>query len=186
MTFWRPGSEPLTCPDPAVPTEWKGSPPIGRIADTRKSRFANEAIIGFIRQAVARLPITELRRKAGSSDATFYKWRAEYGAMDVPDARRLRELEGENDKVTKLLAEAHLDIHGLNTAFGVRRHPTPTCTPGSSVHPRVVCDRPGVRRPVRRSPGPALGSQRGARRPSVSEVAFRRYSQPAANESGPP
>ena len=43
------------------------------------------------------------------------------GGMDVPDARRLRELEGENAKLKRLLAEAHLDIHALNTAFGVKR-----------------------------------------------------------------
>jgi putative transposase len=60
-------------------------------------------------------------RKGGFSDATFYKWRAKYGGMDVPDARRLRELEAENNKLKKLLAEAHLDIHALNTAFGVKR-----------------------------------------------------------------
>ena len=73
------------------------------------------------KQAEAGLPIKELCRQGGFSDATFYKWRAEYGGMDVPDARRLRELEGEHAKLKKLLAEAHLDIHALNTAFGVKR-----------------------------------------------------------------
>ncbi|WP_424228284.1 IS3 family transposase [Azovibrio sp.] len=84
----------------------------------RKSRFTEEQIIGFIKQAEAGLPIKDLCRKGGFSDATFYKWRAKYGGMDVPDARRLRELEAENNKLKKLLAEAHLDIHALNT--GVR------------------------------------------------------------------
>jgi putative transposase len=82
----------------------------------RKSRYTEEQIIGFIRQAEAGLPIKELCRKGGFSDATFYKWRAKYGGMDVPDARRLRELEAENNKLKKLLAEAHLDIHALNAA----------------------------------------------------------------------
>jgi putative transposase len=68
-----------------------------------------------------RLADQDLCRKGGFSDATFYKWRAKYGGMDVPDARRLRELEAENNKLKKLLAEAHLDIHALNTAFGVKR-----------------------------------------------------------------
>ncbi|GJQ54107.1 MAG: transposase [Rhodocyclaceae bacterium] len=87
----------------------------------RKSRFTEEQIIGFIKLAEAGLSIKELCRKGGFSDATFYKWRARYGGMDVPDARRLRELEAENNKLKKLLAEAHLDIHALNTAFGVKR-----------------------------------------------------------------
>ncbi len=87
----------------------------------RKSRFTEEQIIGFIKQAEAGLPIKELCRKGGFSDATFYKWRAKYDGMDVPDARRLRELEAENNQLKKLLAEAHLDIHALNTAFRVKR-----------------------------------------------------------------
>ena len=87
----------------------------------RKSRYTEEQIIIFIKQAEAGLPINELYRKGGFSDATFYKWLARYGGMDVPDAKRLRELEAENNKLKKLLAEAHLDIHALNTAFGVKR-----------------------------------------------------------------
>ena len=53
----------------------------------RKSRYTEEQIIGFIKQAEAGLPIKELCRKGGFSDATFYKWRAKYGGMEVPDAR---------------------------------------------------------------------------------------------------
>ena len=53
----------------------------------RKSRYTEEQIIGFIKQAEAGMPIKELCRKGGFSDATFYKWRAKYGGMDVPDAR---------------------------------------------------------------------------------------------------
>ncbi len=87
----------------------------------RKRRYTEEQIISFIKQAEFGVPIKELCRKGGFSDATFYKWRAKYGGMDVPDAKRLRELESENGKLKKLLAEAHLDIHALNTAFGVKR-----------------------------------------------------------------
>ena len=78
-------------------------------------------IINFIKQAEAGLPIKELCRKGGFSDATFYKWRARFGGMQVSEAQRLRELESENAKLKRLLAEAHLDIHALNTAFGVKR-----------------------------------------------------------------
>ena len=63
----------------------------------------------------------ELGCKGGFSDATFYKWRAKFGGVDVLDARRLHELEGENARLKRLLVEAHLGIHALNTAFGVKR-----------------------------------------------------------------
>ena len=87
----------------------------------KKSRFTEEQMIGFLRQAEAGMPIKELCRTGGFSDATFYKWRAKYGGMEATDAKRLRELEGENAKLKKLLAEAHLDIHALKEVFRVKR-----------------------------------------------------------------
>jgi len=87
----------------------------------KKSRYTEEQIIGFLRQAEAGMPIKELCRKGGFSDATFYKWRSKFGGMEVSDAKRLKELEGENAKLKKLLAEAHLDIHALKSVFGVKR-----------------------------------------------------------------
>ena len=87
----------------------------------KKSRYTEEQIIGFLRQAEGGMPIKDLCRKGGFSDATFYKWRSKYGGMDVSDAKRLKELEGENAKLKKLLAEAHLDIHALKSVFGVKR-----------------------------------------------------------------
>lgn len=60
------------------------------MTDMKRSRFTDERVIGFIKQAEAGMPIKELCRKGGFSDATFYKWRAKLGGMDVPDARRLR------------------------------------------------------------------------------------------------
>ena len=91
------------------------------MTDIKKSRYSEEQIIGFIKQADAGMPIKELCRKGGFSDATFYKWRAKFGGMDVSDAKRLKELEGENGKLKKLLAEAHLDMHALKSVFGVKR-----------------------------------------------------------------
>ena len=67
------------------------------------------------------MPIKELCRNGGFSDATFYKWRAKFGGMQVSEAVRLRELEGENAKLKKLLAEAMLDISALKGVFGVKR-----------------------------------------------------------------
>lgn len=84
------------------------------MTDIRKSRYTEEQIISFIKQAEAGLPIKKLCRKGGFGDATFYKWQARYGGMDVPDAKRLRQLEAENNKLKKLLAQADLDIHALN------------------------------------------------------------------------
>ena len=87
----------------------------------KTSRYSEEQIIGFLKQAEAGMPIKELCRKGGFSDATFYKWRAKFGGMEVSDAKRLKELEGENGKLKRLLAEAHLDIHALKSVFGVKR-----------------------------------------------------------------
>jgi putative transposase len=87
----------------------------------RTSRYSEEQIIGFLKQVEAGVPVKDVCRKGGFSDATFYKWRAKYGGMDVPDARRLRELEGENAKLKRLLAEAHLDMHALKSVLGVKR-----------------------------------------------------------------
>jgi putative transposase len=87
----------------------------------KTSRYSEEQIIGFLKQADGGMPIKELCRKGGFSDATFYKWRAKFGGMDVSDAKRLKELEGENAKLKKLLAEAHLDIHALKSVFGSKR-----------------------------------------------------------------
>jgi len=87
----------------------------------KKSRDTEEQIIGFLRQAEAGMPIKELCRNGGFSDATFYKWRAKFGGMDVSDTKRLKELGSENAKLKKLLAEAHLDIHALKSVFNVKR-----------------------------------------------------------------
>ncbi len=87
----------------------------------KKNRYTEEQIIGFLKQAEAGMQVKELCRKGGFSDATFYKWRAKFGGMEATDAKRLKELESENAKLKKLLAEAHLDIHALKSVFGVKR-----------------------------------------------------------------
>ncbi len=87
----------------------------------KASKYSKEQIIGFLKQAEAGMAVKELCRKGGFSDATLYKWRSKFGGMEVADAKRLRVLEGENAKLKKLLAEAHLDIHALKSVFGVKR-----------------------------------------------------------------
>ena len=86
----------------------------------RKSRFTEQQVIGFLKQAESGLPVKEVCRQGGFSEPTFYKWRAKYGGMQATDAKRLRELESENAKLKRLLAEAHLDIHALKDVFGVK------------------------------------------------------------------
>ena len=89
--------------------------------DMRTSKYSEEQIIGFLRQAEAGLPVKEIGRKHGFSDTSFYKWRSRYGGMDATEANRLRELELENGKLKRLLAEAHLDIRALKSVFGTKR-----------------------------------------------------------------
>ncbi len=87
----------------------------------RKSKFTEEQIIGFLKQAETGMAVADVCRKGGFSDATFYKWRSKFGGMEASDAQRLRELEAENNKLKKLLAEAHLDMHALKSVLGVKR-----------------------------------------------------------------
>ena len=75
----------------------------------KRSRFTEEQIIGILREQEAGMATAEVCRKHGISEATFYKWKAKYGGLDVSDARRLKALEDENAKLKKLLAEAMLD-----------------------------------------------------------------------------
>ena len=75
----------------------------------RKSRFTEEQIIAILREQESGVATAEVCRKHGISSATFFKWKAKFGGMDVSDARKLKALEEENAKLKKLLAEAMLD-----------------------------------------------------------------------------
>lgn len=73
------------------------------------SRFTEEQIIGILREQESGAKTSDVCRKYGISSATFYKWKAKYGGLEVSDARRLKALEDENRRLKKLLAEAELD-----------------------------------------------------------------------------
>ena len=79
----------------------------------KRKQFAEEQIIGILKEAEAGAVVTELRRKHGLSSATYYAWKAKFGGLEVSDARRLRALEDENAKLKRLLAEAIMDNAGL-------------------------------------------------------------------------
>lgn len=79
----------------------------------KRKRFAEEQIIGVLREHEAGAKTADLARKHGISEATLYNWKAKYGGMDISDAKRLRSLEEENRKLKKLLAESMLDQAAL-------------------------------------------------------------------------
>ena len=74
-----------------------------------RKRFTEEQIIGFLGQAEAGLPVKELCRRHGFSEASYYLWRSKFGGMSVTDAKRLKALEIENARLKKLLAESVLE-----------------------------------------------------------------------------
>ncbi len=76
----------------------------------KRSRFSEEQIIGILKEHQAKLGANELCRQHGISDATFYKWHSKYGGMEVSDARRLKSLEAENAKLTRMLTEQMIEV----------------------------------------------------------------------------
>jgi len=82
------------------------------------SGFSEEQIIGVLREHEAGAKTEEVCRRHGISIATFYKWKAKYGGLDVSEARRLKSLEDENRRLKKLLAESMLDNAALKDLLG--------------------------------------------------------------------
>ena len=83
-----------------------------------KVRFTEAQIIGVLKEAEAGLKVSELCRKHGIGEATFYTWKAKFGGMTVSDAQRLNELEAENSKLKRLLTESLLDNAALKDVVG--------------------------------------------------------------------
>jgi putative transposase len=84
----------------------------------KAKRFTEEQIIAVLKEADAGAKTKELCRRHGISEATFYNWKAKYGGMTVSEARRLKELEAENSRLKRLLADAELDKAALKDLLG--------------------------------------------------------------------
>lgn len=84
----------------------------------RRSRFTEEQIIGILKEHEAGIPVSDLCRKHGVSDASICKWKARFGGMDLSEARRLKALEDENAKLKRMLADAMLDNVALKDLLG--------------------------------------------------------------------
>jgi len=83
----------------------------------KKSRFSDNQIIGILKQAESGIPVPQLCREHGMSSATFYKWRARYGGMDVSMLKRVKELEDENRRLKKMYAEERLKAELVQEAL---------------------------------------------------------------------
>jgi len=84
----------------------------------KRLRFTEEQIIAVLREQEAGAKTADICRKHGISDATFYKWKAKYGGLEVSDAKRLRSLEDENGRLKRMLADAMLDNAALKDLLG--------------------------------------------------------------------
>ena len=82
-----------------------------------KKRFSEEQIIGFLKEVDTGIPVKALCRKHGFSEGSYYVWRSKFGGMSVPEAKRLKELESENARLKKLLAETLLESEIVKEAL---------------------------------------------------------------------
>jgi putative transposase len=84
----------------------------------RKSRFTTEQIVGILKEQEAGAKISELCRRHGVSDNTFHRWRRKYGGMEIPDARRLKQLEEENRALKRIVADQALNLQVVKDLLG--------------------------------------------------------------------
>jgi putative transposase len=83
----------------------------------KKSRFSEEQIVGVLKEADAGVSVRDLCRRIGISDATFYHWKAKYGGLEVNETRRLRQVEEENGRLKKIVAQQALDLDALKVVL---------------------------------------------------------------------
>ena len=83
----------------------------------KKSRYTEEQVIRAVKEMEAGRKVREIARELGVTEATLYAWKSKYGGMEVSEARRLRDLEQENSRLKKLVAELSLDKDALQTVI---------------------------------------------------------------------
>src|SRR5947209_17967819 len=89
----------------------------------KRSRFSEEQIVGVLKEAEAGVPVKDLCRRVGISDATFYHWKAKYGGLEVNETRRLRQLEEENGRLKNIVAQQALDLDALKVVLAKSGRP---------------------------------------------------------------
>ena len=84
----------------------------------RKRRFREEQIIGILQEVDAGATVREVSRRHGIAETTYYRWRAKYGDMDVNEARRLKQVEEENQRLKRIVADQALNLQILKDLLG--------------------------------------------------------------------
>jgi putative transposase len=79
----------------------------------KRSKYSESQVVSILKEADAGMAVTEICRKYGISNGTYYKWKSKYGGLEVSDVRRLRELEAENAKLKRMYAELSLENDAL-------------------------------------------------------------------------
>jgi putative transposase len=91
---------------------------LGKESSMKGKRFTEEQIISVLKESEAGAETRDLCRRHGSSEQSFYRWKAKYGGMDVSDAKKLRMLEDENRRLKHIVAELMLDVAALKGVLG--------------------------------------------------------------------
>ncbi len=83
-----------------------------------KKRYTEEQIVRILQEAASGIPLADLRRKYGFSDASYYNWKAKFGGMEVSDVKKLKSLEDENNRLKRIVADLTLDNSALKDVLG--------------------------------------------------------------------
>ncbi len=99
----------------------------------KTTRYTESQIVAVLKQSDAGLPIKDICRQAGISQATYYQWKSKYGGMEASDLKRVKELESENAKLKRMFADLALENAAMEPRINVRSIPT--------TMPRLSCTK---------------------------------------------